>query len=149
MPSFFKRARSHRTDQEPENLSDRRLDRYYADRVPASARSPELARLISLPDDEETDPDAPDEDVEFFASLVKEVERKPAAETPRTFPAPHIEHVIPAPTEEEKLNVFRQMQDEETRVRTAETLGVEDADLDDLLEELSTTAAALRLRRAA
>jgi hypothetical protein len=41
------------------------------------------------------------------------------------------------------------MQDEETRVRTAETLGVEDADLDDLLEELSTTAAALRLRRAA
>jgi hypothetical protein len=147
MPSFFRRAQRHRSDEEPENLADRRLDRYYAERVPASARSPELARLISIPD-EDVDPDAPDEDVEFLASLVQEIERKPAAETPRVLPAPHIEHVA-APTEEEKLNVFRQMQAEETRVRTSETLGVVDADLDDVLEDLATTAAALRLRRAA
>jgi hypothetical protein len=148
MPSFFRRAKRHRADEEPENLSDRRLDRYYAERVPASARSPELARLISLPDEDDADPDAPDEDVEFFASLVKEVERKPAAETPRSQPAPRIEHVFAA-ADEEKLNVFRQMQAEETRIRTSETLGVPDAELDDLLEDLSTTAAALRRRRAA
>jgi hypothetical protein len=147
MPSFFRRAQRHRIDGEPENLADRRLDRYYAERVPASARSPELARLISIPD-EDLDPDAPDEDVEFLASLVKEIERKPALDAPRVQPAPRIEHVL-APTEEEKLNVFRQMQAEETRMRTSETLGVVDADLDDVLEDLATTAAALRRRRAA
>jgi hypothetical protein len=148
MPSFFRRAQRHRTDEEPENLADRRLDRYYAERVPASARSAELARLISLPD-EDVDPDAPDEDVEFLASLVKEIDRNPAAGAPRVQPAPRIEYVSAAPNEEEKLNVFLQMQAEETRVRTSETLGVQDADLDDVLEELATTAAALRLRRAA
>jgi hypothetical protein len=62
--------------------------------------------------------------------------------------APHIEHIF-APSDEEKLNVFRQMQEDDLRVRTAESLGVPDIELDDLLEDLSTTAAALRRRRAA
>ena len=147
MAGLFNRRKREMPNKEPENRPEQRLDRLYAERVPASARSPELARLISLPDDD-VDPDAPDEDLEFLASLAREVERTPI-EPPRVQPALRIDTVVIAPTEEEKLNVFRQTRDSDERMRTSETLGVPDADLDDVLEDLATTVAALRRRRAA
>jgi hypothetical protein len=147
MAGLFKRRKREMPNIEPENRPEQRLGLLYAERVPASARSPELERLMSLPD-EDADPDAPDEDLEFLASLAREVERTPI-ELPRVQPAPRIETVVIAPTEEEKLNVFRQTRDEDERVRTSQTLGVPNADLDDVLEDLATTVAALRRRRAA
>jgi hypothetical protein len=60
-----------------------------------------------------------------------------------------LQNITAAPTDEEKLNVFRAVRDEPERVRTSHDLGVPDVDLDDLLEDLSTTAAAIRRRRAA
>jgi hypothetical protein len=147
MAGLFKRRKRDIPNIEPENRPEQRLDRLYAERVPASARSPELVRLMSLPD-EDADQDAPDEDLEFLASLAREVERTPI-ELPRVQPAPRIETVVIAPTEEEKLSVFRQSHDDDERVRTSQSLGVPDAALDDVLEDLATTIAALRRRRAA
>ncbi len=151
MASLFKRKkRGNDVGVEPENRPEQRLDRLYAEMVPASARSPEMQRLLSPAGGQDTDPDGPDEDLEFLASIAREIDRTPIA--PSRFqpaPAPRAEQAMIAPTEEQKLNLFRQMKDESEHVRNAASLRVQDVDLDDLLEDLSTTAAALRRHKAA
>lgn len=151
MASMFKRKkREAEAAVEPESRPDQQLARLHAAMVPASARTPELQRLLSPLADEDSDPDGPDDDLEFLASLVREIDRKPIP-TARFQPAPSppAEQVAAAPTEEEKLNFFRQMKDEPEHVRNSESLRVQDVDIDDLLEALSITAAALRMRKAA
>lgn len=149
MPRFFGRRKDTAipAGSEPEHVLDRAA--LYADKVPASARSREMQRFLP-PTPDDVDPDAPDEDVEFIASLVREIDRKPPA-APRAQLAPQefTERVIMAATEEEKLNVFRSMQDEPPRLRDTLASTMQDVEMDDLLETLSTTAAALRLRKAA
>ena len=148
MASIFSRRRRQPDDQDPENRPDQRHDLLRAF-VPASARPHEMQRLHALnaldANDDETD--GPDEDLEFLASLVEEIERQPTQEPARFRPAP-IETVKFA-TDEEKFNVFSAMRVEPERVRTSQDLGVRDVDMDDLLEDLSTTAAAIRRRKAA
>ena len=146
---FSRRRRDAAARQEPENRPEQHHDllRTY---VPASARPQEMQRLHALNAlDDETD--GPDEDIEFLASLVEEIERQPTnvADQPvrPAWTAP-IETVKVA-SDEEKFNVFRAMRDEPDRVRTSDDLGVPDVDMDDLLEDLSTTAAAIRRRKAA
>jgi hypothetical protein len=147
MGNLFRRGKREPDAPDPENRPDQRMDRYYTALVPASARSPEVQRLaIAIGDDEN---EGPDEDIEFIASLVKEIERTPrpiARSTPAI--APRIETPT-VPTEEEKLNVFREMTAELERPKPAEMLKVEDVDMADLIETLSITAAALRRRKAA
>jgi hypothetical protein len=151
MASIFKRTtRGAEAAVEPENRVDQQLARQHAAMVPASARTPELQRLLSPLSDDDSDPDGPDDDLEFLASLVREIDREPIPTVRfQPAPAPPGEQTVLAPTEEEKLNLFRQMKDEPQQVHNSDSLRVQDVDMDDLLEELSITAAALRVRKAA
>lgn len=146
MAGLFRRRKQDRgTTVEPENRHDPRLDELYAKMVPASARAPETQRFARQDD---ADPDAPDEDLAFLASLASEVDRAPSP-SPRVQARPDAVRTVTLPAEEEKLNVFREMKDAPVSDRDAMADRVEQVDLDDILETLSTTAAALRLRKAA
>ena len=170
MPSLFARRRQQpEIRQDPENRPEQRHD-LVSTFLPASARPYEKQRLAIYTDD---DADGPDEDIEFLASLVEEIEREPAAPLSDKRPAPQaaaqgdsdagapirarpirpmpaaaITTRVAAPDDEAKLNVFRAMRDEPDRARTSRDLGVRDVDIDDLLEDLATTAAAIRRRSA-
>jgi hypothetical protein len=172
MASLFARRRTQpQQRQDPENRPEQQHD-LLRTFLPASARPYETQRLAYAYDDEPAD--GPDEDIEFLASLVEEIERQPAPAPSERRPAPQaaaegdsdtgaslrarpIRPVIPpkaitmrvAPPDESHLNVFRAMRDEPERQRTSHDLGVRDVDLDDLLEDLSTTVAAIRRRKAA
>jgi hypothetical protein len=50
---------------------------------------------------------------------------------------------------QDQLDVFREIQTERPRPRVLEAVSIEDVEMDDLVEQLATTAAALRQRRAA
>ncbi len=145
MASIFSRRRRQPGDQDPENRPEQRHDLLH-NFVPASARPIETQRLHAL-DALDADTDGPDEDIKFLESLVQEIESQPSTEPVRFRPAP-IETVKLA-SDDEKFNVFRAMRDEPDRARTSQDLGVRDVDIDDLLEDLSTTAAAIRRRKAA
>jgi hypothetical protein len=147
MASIFSRKRRDAgRSPDPENRPEQRHD-LLSSFLPASARPYEKQRLITAYGTDD-DADGPDEDIEFLTTLVDEIERQPFEE-PKRLPPATIE-TVPAPVDEEtKLNVFRAMRDEPDRVRTSQQLGVRDVELDDLLEDLSTTAAAIRRRKAA
>jgi hypothetical protein len=125
---------------EPENRrSPRPNDRWM--NVPASVRPPERLRFAAH--DEE--PDETDADIEFLAEIAEAAGRsaKPAQTTP---PAHRREFSVPAT---DHLDVFRESHVERPRPRVLEQFAVENVPLDDLMEQLSTTAAALRHRKAA
>lgn len=125
---------------DPENRAARRLG---ASRVPASARSPEAMRMAPY---DGSPLDESDEDVDFITSLAREAEASLTA--PRgSKPAPAARRfTVPA---DDALDVFRDIRPERPRPRVLTSIGVDDVDMDDLLQQLSTTAAALRLRKAA
>jgi hypothetical protein len=170
MPSLFRR-RQDRTDErdDPENRLDQRHDLLRA--LPASARPREMQRFAAIGATDD-DNEGPDEDIEFLESLVSEIDTAPAPDPrarPLRTPAPASADVSatslprPAPSaprpasitmrvptdDDAHLNVFRAVRGEPDRVRTSRELRVTDVDLDDLLEDLATTAAAIRLRKAA
>jgi hypothetical protein len=159
MSSIFRRRRAE-VRKDPENRPDQRLLRTF---LPASARPYDTQRLHVAYANDGADPDGPDEDIEFLASLVEEIERAPAplepdARTPAhadEAPAPLHPARRPAVTapaitvrvttdDEHNLNVFRAIRAEPERSRTSQDLGVRDVAMDDLLEDLATTAAAIR-----
>jgi hypothetical protein len=143
---FSRKRRDANSAPDPENRPEQRhdlLDNY----LPASARPYEKQRLIAAYGTDD-DADGPDEDIEFLESLVTEIDRQPFEE-PKRLPPATIETVAAPVDEETKLNVFREMRDQPERARTSQQLGVRDVELDDLLEDLSTTAAAIRRRKAA
>jgi hypothetical protein len=127
--------------------------------LPASVRHPEANRFTPLGSDFDGD-DTSDEDIEFLTSLVESVEREqiaPALPTVRPAPPPARKPAIPAVppasdmdvfTQPDHMQLFHDMRVDERDYRT-NNIKVDDVDLGDLLEDLSTTIAALRRRKAA
>ena len=127
--------------------------------LPASVRHPEVNRFTPLGSDFDGD-DTSDEDIEFLTSLVESVEREqiaPALPVVRPAPPPARKPAIPAVApasdmaafrDPDHLQLFRDMQPDEKDRRTS-NIQVDDVDLGDLLEDLSTTMAALRRLKAA
>ena len=115
--------------------------------LPASVRHPEANRFTPLGSDFVGE-EGSDEDIEFLESIVKEVELQEIVSRPRLVKA---EAVKKAPvSQEDAMSFFREMDaDREERTRDRIHIEVEDVEMFDLLEDLSTTAAALRRRKAA
>ncbi len=113
--------------------------------LPASVKHPEANRFTPLGTDF-TGEEGSDEDIEFLTSLLSAVEQdKPAPTRPKHFAPPQKE--VPV-REDTALNYFREIRDDRDE-RPPLNIEVEEVEMDDLLEELSTTAAALRKRKAA
>ena len=110
-------------------------------RVPASARAPDRQRFpesLAIDDDGE-------KDLQLLASLAQEVERVDRHEhRPATAPGRRA-----GATVDDEMEAFRQTLPELRRSAVLPGIAVEEVEMDDLLEQLSTTAAALRRRRAA
>lgn len=116
--------------------------------LPASVRRPEAHRLMPLESD--VPDDAHDEDLDFLATLVEEIDRKPQAVKPARPPAfgPAVSAKRAAEHRMDELRVFRDMKDD-GRAPARHDFLLDNVDMDDLLEELSTVRAALRRRKAA
>lgn len=112
--------------------------------LPRSARQPEKQRFVPLATDlPDMDEEEDDEDIEFLESLAKSVDRQAPA-PPRPAPVPRKEQ-----PDEEALRIFHAMQRTRDALDRPEVNAhVPPVELDDLLEELSMTAAALRRKAA-
>lgn len=127
--------------------------------LPRSARQPEKGRFApltsELPDFSEEEDD--DEDVQFLESLAQSVEQEvslrprprritPEQRPPEENPRRIAPHERPA---DETLRVFHAVpREHDTLDRTALNAYVPAVELDDLMEDLATTAAALRRKAA-
>jgi hypothetical protein len=127
---------------DPENSQREQLNDRWK-HLPASVRDPSLQRLDSyVPDDLDDD----DEELTLLSSLVREADREMRAAPPRT-EAPRARRFdVKA---DDNLDVFREARPVERRPRVLEAFRVDDVEIDDLIEQLATTAAALRQRKAA
>jgi hypothetical protein len=125
-------------DMAPEHDAD------VASFVPASAIAPEKQRFAMY---DETDEES-DSEIEFLSALAAQVERQQRGQKPQRFSRAHLERVKVA-DDEDKLNVFRELKDRVEHTSVADTLPVPHVEMSDLLDDLQTTAAALRQRRAA
>jgi hypothetical protein len=117
--------------------------------VPASAKSPDAQRLMLFNPDDEID-ESSDQDLAFLHALIEggapaSTPPQPAAMRPDPTPVPEPEL---APRGDD-LDVFREMAALRQRVELAKHLRVDKVDIGDLLEELHTTRAALKHRKAA
>ncbi len=125
--------------------------------LPASVKQPELNRFTPL----ETDiAEGEDGDIEFINSLLTQVE-KDAAPTAASAPSMRVpSHTGQAAAarinaqmvdrSDDNMQAFRDMASQkEVDVRMHRTFTVPDVEMSDLLEELSTVAAAMRQRKAA
>lgn len=121
--------------------------------LPASVKHPESNRFTPLGSDFGGDEES-DEDIEFLQTIVRAVEGEPQAPASRPTPAPTAIRT-PAPTRrlparDDGLSAFREIQvDRRERTVIEARVDIEDVDIADLLDDLSTTAAALRRRKAA
>lgn len=88
--------------------------------------------------------DEDDDDLRLLALLAEQAERAPAGMPAR--PAPARRFTVPA---DAHLDVFRETRRPVRRPRVLEQIEIDDVDIADLVEQLATTAAALRRRRAA
>lgn len=127
--------------------------------VPASARGPEGNRFTPLGSDmPDVEDDEDDEDIEFLESIARSVEEAPKsvgqfvgtgalkARAPASAPGPKREVHAKASALDD-MHVFREMKGELGDMKYDFHLA--DVDMADLLEDLSTTASALRQRKAA
>jgi hypothetical protein len=109
--------------------------------LPASVRSPEMNRFTPLGSD--MPEDASDPDLAFLAAIAEEVAAPPP-------PAPVDTNPRFAAPERDDLRAFRDLASEREHDRLAgPRVTVENVDLADLLDDLATTVAALRRRKAA
>jgi hypothetical protein len=113
--------------------------------LPASVRSPEKNRFTPLGSDAPAESD--DTDLEFLAEIARAAAADVARPQRRTI-RPATQKVTVAP-EDDGLAAFREMAHERERKTVSSSIHVDDVDLADLMEDLATTAAALRKRRAA
>ena len=130
---------------EPENRRSTKDDPWL--RVPASARPAERHRFNEpVSDDVSDDIEENDEDVKFLKSLAEQaaLDAKPKPVAVPRVPARRFN--VPADI---NLEVFRTTEAERPRPRVLHQIDVELVEIDDLIEQLSTTAAALRRRKAA
>ena len=113
--------------------------------MPASAKSPDQQRLMLFNPDEEIDENT-DEDLAFLNALVKgePAVAPPAQRKPEPVPAEPIEQ-----RNTDDMDVFREVAAQRQRVEVTRHLQVGDVDMGELLEELQTTRAAFRRRKAA
>jgi hypothetical protein len=113
-------------------------DRY----VPASARNSERMRIARYLGEEPPDDD---EDLAFIAEVARaaRAQERPAA------PAVWAADAADEEGSDERLQIFRELPRVYERPAVMEVTDVHDIDLGELLDSLATTAAALRLRRAA
>jgi len=123
--------------------------------LPASVRHPETNRFTPLGSDFDGEDDQTDQDIEFFEAIVRAVEGDAPAPTATPAPASLLLHtpapsrLIPQPREDE-LALFREAQGEHSeRDTVTRHVHLDDVEMVDLLDDLSTTAAALRRRKAA
>lgn len=127
-------------DDEDERI--RRAD--LGELLPASVFRPETARLTPLGSD--MPDDAPDVDLEFLSGLAQEVD----AERARLGNEAAAGASTAGERSDEALQFFRDMSNERDQdVVRRYNFHLADVEIADLLEDLSTTAAALRARRAA
>jgi len=113
--------------------------------LPASVRSPEKNRFTPLGSD--APPDTEDTDLEFLAEIARAAEAD-VARTPKRTIRPALKRVTLAP-EDDGLDAFREMKHDREKKIAARSIQVDDVDMVDLMEDLTTIAAALRKRRAA
>jgi hypothetical protein len=145
---MFKRLRGESPESdELSALWETDTDRY----VPASARNSERLRIARYLGEEPVDDD---EDLQFIAELAREARRneRPLADPPRAgrpLAAPHAVSDDDEDTDDARLQVFRELPRVYERPAVLAATRVPDIDLGELLDSLQTTAAALRLRRAA
>jgi hypothetical protein len=151
VPGLFRRSKP---DEEPVDVTPEEKPRRtgeYAAYVPASVRVPELQRLAIF-DPASQDDDGADEDLAFLAELASQVDAKtarPRTATRETRALTQNEKMIDRKPEE-MLEVFREFVTEvDTRSPVSQVIAIRDVEIDDLLEDLANTAAALRLRKAA
>ncbi len=114
--------------------------------LPASVRHPEVNRFTPLGSDFDGE-EGSDEDIEFLESIVREVDRR-GAETPRGLVVRPDDAPKQAITQDEAMSFFAELQAEREE-RQQLPIHVDEVEMFDLLEDLSTTAAALRRRKAA
>ena len=95
----------------------------------------------------DTTDDEDREDLAFLTTIARQAERE-ATTTAEPKPAGSRRVEMKA-LDEGALEVFREFAPERERNQVMRTVRVPDVQLGDLLEELATTASALRLRRAA
>jgi hypothetical protein len=126
---------------EPENRKQKGAEAWL--RVPASARPPENQRLAAPMSVDEIDED--DEDIGFLKALARQAEEEAQSAREQKAVAPRRFNV----RADETLDLFRENYVERTRPRVLNNMEVDAVEMDDLLEQLSTTAAALRQRKAA
>ncbi len=113
--------------------------------VPASMRP----RPAPGPPPLDGDEDGPDEQLALLASIVDEVERgvrgrgEPAAATRR------VRRITDAEEDDDGLGAFREKTPASDPYEGVRKLGIDEVEMDELLDDLSVTAAALRHRRAA
>jgi hypothetical protein len=107
--------------------------------MPASVRVSAAQRDMRLGIDIDED----DADVEFLSSLVEEVARDTGETTAGNQPA-----YSRSVERTDGLDAFREMADDRARIERFD-FGIPEIDMDDLLEDLTTTALALRRRKAA
>jgi hypothetical protein len=139
---------------EMENSSGARRDEVES-LLPASVRYPETNRFTPLGSDFKGEDEETDEDIEFLEAIVRAVEGDAPAPAATAAPTPLLLHTpapsrrIPPPREDE-LALFREMPSEHAeRHAITKHAHIDDVDMADLLDELATTAAALRRRKAA
>ena len=125
--------------------------------LPASVRHPETNRFTPLGSDFEGE-EGSDEDIEFLESIVRAVDdgerparrpvpAPPQVPTPVTTPSPAR---LIALAGGDDLSLFREVQaNHKERTVIEARVDIADVEMFDLLEDLATTAAALRRRRAA
>jgi hypothetical protein len=123
--------------------------------LPASVKYPETNRFTPLGSDYEGEDEETDEDIEFLHAIVRAVEGDAPVPIATAAPAPLLLHTpapsrrIPQPREDE-LALFRELPSEhDERDTITRHVRLDHVDMADLLDELSTTAAALRRRKAA
>lgn len=116
--------------------------------LPASVRPPEAHRPMLL--DSDVPDDERDEDLDFLATLVEEIDGTPQAvkAAPATAFGPAVSARRAAEHQVDELRVFRDMKDDGRTLARHDFL-VDNVEMDDLLEELSIVRAALRRRKAA
>lgn len=113
--------------------------------LPVSSKAPELQRFI--PDEDHDD----DQDLEFLNNLASQVAvdelRRPTEQERKPRPLPSPPRYVS--DQDEALRVFRETAVFETDPRTELSKRVAPVAIDELIDDLATTAAALRKRKAA
>lgn len=116
--------------------------------LPSSVRGPEANRFTPLGSD--MPDDAPDPDLAFFSTIAAEVEREGSATESVAEIASRQTNPRVASVDRDELRAFRELiAERDLDGRDRPRISVDHVDMADLLDDLATTAAALRGRKVA